>query len=128
MAEPTTYIADSPETAWLEVGARFGQVRAEPDAFRLYKVLLPETRLADLTHSKHRADLMKDPAPPICLEIARSLRRKEPGKDSGYDGLIYPSLRNRPQGICAAVFLERVKKITLLPAEDEWSALKERLR
>ena len=128
MVEPTTYIADRPETAWLEVGARFGQVRAEPDAFRLYRVLLPETRLADLTHSKHRAELLRDPAPPICLEIARSLRRKESGKDSGYDGLIYPSLRNRPQGICAAIFLERVKKIALEPAEAEWSALKERFR
>lgn len=124
MAEPTTYIADSPETAWLEVGARFGQVRADPDAFRLYRVLLPETRLADLTHSKHRAELMRDPAPPICLEIARGLRRK----DSGYDGLKYPSLRNRPQGICAAIFLERVRKITLEPAEEEWAALKERIR
>lgn len=42
VGEPTTYLGDSPETAWLEVSAHLGQARANPRAFRLLEVEVPD--------------------------------------------------------------------------------------
>lgn len=124
VAEPTTYVADSPETAWLEVNARFGRIAGNPEAFRLFRVTIAGAELADLRESKDRALLMKDPPPALCKETARKLRQAETGRC----GLIYPSLRNQPGGVCAAIFLERTKKLEVEPAEEEWRAYKEKHR
>ena len=132
-AEPTTYLAATIQTAWLEVSARFGQVRPDPAAFRLFRVKLPAGGLADLADAKVRsrlglsqADLAADPAPAACSRAARKLRAEGPGR-GGPIGLTYPSLRDRPKGLCAAIFLERVKKVGVEPAETEWREFMEKL-
>ncbi len=122
-AEPTTYVADTIETAWREVAAHLGAVPANPAAFRLYRVSVRKLRLADLSDPKeqarHRttaAELAADPPSPHCKEIARGLRQ------AGYHGLLYPSVRNPPVGRCAAFFLEQTEAlITIEPADEEWA-------
>ena len=121
--EPTSYLADSLMTAWREVTARFGEIPADPKAFRAWRVTVSGVNLADLTEpeeqSRHQvtgAQILVDPPPPQCKALARRLRQQE----AGYHGLIYQSVRNRPGGICVALFLERVSEpIVLEPVEDE---------
>jgi len=132
-SEPTSYLAASIETAWLEVGARFGKVRPDPLAFRLFRVKLPAGELADLADPKVRErvglsqnDLAADPAPAACRQAARKLRAEGRGQ-AGPMGLTYPSLRDRPKGLCAAIFLERVTKVGVEPADAEWRAYMEKL-
>ena len=121
--EPTTYVADTIETAWREVAAHLGVVPANPAAFRLYRVTVRKLRLADLSDPEEQAryqttakELAVDPPPPRCLEIARTLRL------AGYHGVLYPSVRNPPTGRCAAFFLEHAEElITIEPVDEEWT-------
>jgi hypothetical protein len=50
--------------------------------------------------------------------VARKLRQQE----AAYHGLIYQSVRNRPGGVCVALFLERVSELIVLEAveDEEW--------
>lgn len=126
-AEPTSYLADSLTTAWREVTAGLGRVPPAPEAFRAYRVRLAGARLADLRapleqarHLVTEAELAEDPAPPKLRELSRKLRQR----GSRLHGLIYRSVRNPPDGVCLALFLERADElIALEPVEaDEWKA------
>ncbi len=121
---PMTYVADSLQTAWREVTAHLG-VPANPRAFRAWRVTVAEARLVDLREGQERArfqitaqDLAALLAPPTCAATAARVRRAP----EGYHGLIYPSVRNAPDGVCAVLFLERTDAlIDLEPVgEDEW--------
>ena len=123
--EPTCYLADSLTTAWREVTARFGEVPADPKAFRAWRVTVSGANLADLTdpeeQSRHQvtgAQLWADPPPPQCKGLARKLRQQEPG----FHGLVYQSVRNRPWGVCVALFLERANELIVLESveDEEW--------
>jgi len=81
--------------------------------------------LADLTDPEEQSryqvtgvQLLADPPPPHCKTLARRLRQQE----RGYHGLIYQSVRNRPGGVCVALFLERVSELIVLEAveDKEW--------
>jgi len=123
--EPTCYLADSLTTAWREVTARFGEVPADPKAFRAWRVTVSGANLADLIdpqeQSRHQvtgAQLLADP-PPLGLKVvARKLRQQE----ARCHGLIYQSVRNRPGGVCVALFLERVSELIVLESveDEEW--------
>jgi hypothetical protein len=120
--EPTTYAANTVETAWREVAAHLGSIPANPAAFRLYRLSAQGLRLVDLgnprVQKRYRVtaeELCSDPPSPRCLEVAREVRA------AGYDGVLYPSVRNRPRGRCAALFLEHLEAQLLLePADREW--------
>jgi len=120
--EPTTYAADTVETAWREVAAHLGNIPANPAAFRLYRLSGRNLRLVDLgstrVQKRYRItaeQLRSDPPSPRCLEVAREIR------EAGYPGVLYPSVRNPPEGQCAALFLEHVAAQLLLdPADQEW--------
>ena len=121
--EPTTYAADSLRTAWLEVSARFGAVPADPRGFSAWKLGVRGLKLADLTSAAERRrfgitvdQLLADPAPARCRELAADLRR--PGAE--WKGILYPSVRNRPGGVCLVVFLDRAPGLKVEPADDEW--------
>lgn len=129
--EPTTYLGDSLETAWLEVKAHAGEARANIRAFRAWRVVLPAAlaqKLVDLRdqdqHRRHgitQAELEADPAPESGKALASRLR------GAGKAGIIYRSVRNRPGGVCAAVFLEGIEAdLSVEPADDEWARLIER--
>ncbi len=123
--EPTTYLADSLETAWLEVKAHAGEARPDMRAFRAWRITVPARvarRLVDLRagdqqehHRITQAELEADPAPDSGKALARRLRK------GGQAGVIYRSVRNRPAGVCAAVFLESVEdELSAEPAKEEW--------
>lgn len=123
--EPTTYLADSLETAWLEVSAHAGEARLDPRAFRASRVTLTgrvARRLVDLRardeqerYHIRQAELEADPAPESGKAVARRLRRE------GKAGIIYRSVRNRPDGVCAALFLEGIEaELGVEPARKEW--------
>jgi RES domain-containing protein len=123
--EPTCYLADSLMTAWHEVTARFGEVPADPKAFRAWRVTMSGANLADLTdpeeQSRHQVtgvQLLADPPPLRLKVVARKLRQQE----AGYHGLIYQSVRNRPGGVCVALFLERASELIALELleNEEW--------
>ena len=118
-------MADSLETAWLEVKAHAGEARANRRAFRAWRIILPEglaRKLVNLRvqgqqqrHHITEAELEADPAPESVKALARRLRRE------GKGGIIYRSVRNRPEGICVAVFLEGGEaELSVEPADDEW--------
>lgn len=124
---PMTYVADSLRTAWREVTAHLG-VPANPRAFRAWRVTVTGARLVDLREAEGQArfqisaqDLAAVPAPPTCAAAAGRVRRDR----EGYHGLIYPSVRDVPEGVCAVLFLERTDAlIELQPVgEDEWERL-----
>ena len=121
---PMTYVADSLRTAWREVTAHLG-VPANPRAFRAWRVTVTGARLVDLREAEERArfritaqNLAAVPAPPTCAAAAGRVRRAR----EGYHGLIYPSVRNAPEGVCAVLFLERTEALIELDpvGEDEW--------
>ena len=123
--EPTSYLADSLSTAWREVTARFGEVPADPKAFRAWRVTVSGVNLADLTDPEEQsrqqvtsAQILADPPPLRLKVVARKLRQQE----ADYHGLIYQSVRNRPGGVCVALFLERVSELIVLEAveDEEW--------
>ncbi|MBI4729157.1 MAG: RES domain-containing protein [Acidobacteria bacterium] len=54
--EPTSYLADTPGTAWAEISAYLGPY-ANPLAFRLWRIEIPEPvarRLVDLREERER--------------------------------------------------------------------------
>lgn len=121
---PMTYVADSLRTAWREVTAHLG-VAANPGAFRAWRVTLAGARLVDLRETDAQMrfritaqDLAAVPAPPTCAAAASRIRRDR----HGCHGLIYPSVRNPPDGVCAVLFLERTEALIELEpvGEDEW--------
>ncbi len=126
--EPTSYAADSVETAWLEVKAHAGEARLNVRAFHAWRVVLPEgviQELVDLRSHEEReryritqAELEADPAPESVKELARRLRVE------GKAGVMYRSVRNRPDGVCVALFLEHIEEeLSVEPAEEEWDRL-----
>ncbi len=123
--EPTSYVADRVETAWLEVKAHAGEARLNVRAFGAWRVTLPERvthGLVDLRIPEQRerygmsqAELEADPPPEKLKELARRLRIE------GKAGVIYSSVRNRPEGVCVALFLEHAEQeLRVDPAEQEW--------
>lgn len=122
--EPITYVADSLRTAWREVTAHLG-VPANPRAFRAWRVTVTGARFVDLREGDQQTrfqvtaqDLAAVPAPPTCAAPAGRVRRDR----ESYHGLIYPSVRNSPAGVCAVLFPERTEDpIELEPVgEYEW--------
>ena len=112
-AEPTSYVADSILTAWLEVTAHIGIAPANPEAFRAWQLDLSAVALVDLRSARKQSrwqigsvELLADPAAVRCKEIARAIRIER-----NCLGLVYESVRNRPQGICAVLFLENFRKV-----------------
>jgi RES domain-containing protein len=121
---PMTYVAQSVRTAWREVTAHLG-VRANPRAFRAWRVMVTGLRFVDLREAAEQArfqitprDLAAVPAPPTCAAAAGRVRRA----GESYHGLIYPSVRNAPDGVCAVLFLERTDALIELEpvGEGEW--------
>lgn len=123
--EPTTYLAESLVTAWREVTAHAGEARVNAKAFRAWRITLPHgmaRRLVDLRvpnqqreHHITQAELEADPAPESGKALGRRLRQE------GKSGIIYRSVRNRPSGVCVAVFLEDVEaELGVEPVDDEW--------
>lgn len=123
--EPTTYLADSLETAWLEVKAHAGEARLDMRAFRAWRIALTgrvARRLVDLRARDEQeryhigqAELAADPAPESGKALARRLRKE------GKAGIIYRSVRNRPNGVCVVVFLEGIEAdLSVNPAREEW--------
>ena len=126
-AEPTTYGADSLMTAWREVTAGLGTVPANPQAFRAYRITLMGAKLADLRKSEEQvrqhiteAELLGDPPPAKLKEVSRRLRQPS----TGYHGIVYRSVRNAPDGTCAALFLDRADERIALESvsDEEWTA------
>jgi hypothetical protein len=100
-------------------------VPANPRAFRAWRVTLTGARLVDLRETDAQVrfqitaqDLAAVPAPPTCAATAGRVRRAR----EDYHGLIYPSVRNLPDGVCAVLFLERTEALIELEpvGEDEW--------
>jgi len=129
--ERTTYLADSLETAWLEVKAHAGEARLDMRAFRAWRVMLPARvsgELVDLrapdAQERYRiteTEVQGDPAPESGKALARRLRHE------GRTGVIYSSVRNRPDGVCVAVFLEGVEaELSVESAAEEWTRFAER--
>lgn len=123
--EPTTYLADSLETAWLEVKAHAGEARLDLRAFRAWRIALTgrvARRLVDLgardeqeRYHVDQAELGADPAPESGKALARRLRKE------GKAGIIYRSVRNRPNGVCVALFLEGAEaELSVEAAREEW--------
>lgn len=123
--EPTTYLADSLETAWLEVKAHAGEARLDMRAFRAWRIALTgrvarrlvELRVRDEQERYHigQPELAADPAPESGKALARRLRRE------GKAGIVYRSVRNRPNGVCVALFLEGAEaELSVEPAREEW--------
>lgn len=111
VAYPTSYLGDSLLTVWKEAqAARAGVARPNPAAFAGWRATLRDAHLVDFRLAKERkkwriteGELLGDPAPPRCREMARVLRQSS----KKIDGLLYRSLRNPPNGTCLALFLER---------------------
>src|SRR5687768_1133317 len=102
--EPTTYAADTVETAWREIAAHLGSIPANPAAFRLYRLSARNLQLVDLGNPRERKryritaeELLSDPPSPRCQAVAKELR------EAGYHGILYPSVRNPPEGQCVAL-------------------------
>jgi RES domain-containing protein len=124
--EPTTYLGDSLMTVWRESqSARAGAARLDPSAFVGWRITLHDARLVDLREDKERTrwnvsegELLGDPAPVKCREVARTIRRS----GEGIHGILYRSLRHPPKGLCLALFLERKEVIaTFNPVpRKEW--------
>ncbi|MBI4590556.1 MAG: RES family NAD+ phosphorylase [Candidatus Rokubacteria bacterium] len=124
-SEPTTYLADSLQTAWLEVTAHAGEARVNMRAFAAWRVVIPKgvtERLVDFRgrdqqerYDITQAELEADPAPESLKVLARRLRKETKA------GIVYRSVRNRPSGVCVAVFLEGVEaQLRVDSARDEW--------
>jgi hypothetical protein len=115
-------------TVWKEAqAARAGLARPNPDAFAGWRIVIEDVNLVDLRKPKDRkvwkiseAELLGDPAPPKCKEMARKMRRAK----EDYLGLLYRSVRNPPHGACLALFLEKpalAMRFERVP-EQEWKA------
>jgi len=126
--EPTTCLGDSLLTVWRESqSARAGAARLDPTAFAGWRVTLRGARLVDFGEAGERerrdvkeGELLGDPAPVKCREVARAVRRSS----EGIHGILYRSLRHPPEGLCLAFFLEKegvIAKFEPVP-EEEWAA------
>lgn len=112
---PTSYLGGSLTTVWLEAqAARAGVARPNPEAFAGWRVILKDANLVDLRDegARHRwgivaAELAADPPPLKCRDLADRLR----GDPARFHGVVYPSVRHRPDGACLALFLERREAI-----------------
>ena len=121
-ADPSSYVADGLLTAWLEVTAHIGVVPANPEAFRGWRVEVPPEGLLDFRSAKERGrwkiseeELLQDPAPLRLREVTRPIRMERK-----HHGLVYASVRNRPHGICAVLFLENfAQEPTCEPVPNE---------
>ena len=131
--QPTSYMGDSLRTAWKEAqSARAGSARLNPDAFAGWRVVIRGAHLVDFRDVKQRqkwdvsaGDLLGDPAPPKCKEVAGTLRRSR----EGIHGILYRSVRHPPDGVCLALFLEKGDVVVRLePVVDkEWKGFVKRL-
>src|SRR5437899_1400460 len=78
--QPTSYLGESLLTVWKESqAARAGQARPNPDAFAGWRVTIRDDRFVDFREDKERKkwglsepELLGDPAPPRCKEVARA--------------------------------------------------------
>jgi hypothetical protein len=62
------------------------------------------------------AQLQADPAPESGKILARRAR------NGGRTGIIYGSVRNRPSGVCVAIFLESAEaELSIESAGEEWA-------
>jgi RES domain-containing protein len=101
--EPTSYLGDSLLTVWKEAQvARAGAARLNPEAFRGWRLTLKDAALVDLRRGDGRkrwsvseAEVLSDPAPTKCKEVARAIRRS---KDV-FHGILYRSVRHPPNGV-----------------------------
>jgi hypothetical protein len=95
-------------------------------AFRAWRVIVPERvsgKLVDLRIREERkryhmteAQLQADPAPESGKILARRARNE------GRTGIIYGSVRNRPSGVCVAIFLESAEaELSVESAAQEWA-------
>lgn len=124
--EPTSYLGDSLRTVWREAQvARAGAARLNPDAFRGWRLTLRDAELVDFRGGKARKrwsvtaeEMIGDPAPPKCKEVARAVRRSK----EEYHGILYRSVRHPPKGTCLALFLENRPEIVKFEpvSEREW--------
>lgn len=77
--------------------------------------LLPRDEEQQQRYRIAQAELEADPAPESGKALARRLRK------DGKGGIIYRSVRNRPDGVCVAVFLEGAEaELSVESANDEW--------
>jgi hypothetical protein len=108
--QPTSYLGESLLTVWKESqSARAGQARPNPNAFAGWRVTIRDDRFVDFREDKERKkwglsepELLGDPAPPRCKAVARALRMSK----ESIEGILYRSVRNPPDGVCLALFLE----------------------
>lgn len=124
--EPTSYLGDGLLTVWKEAQvARAGAARLNPEAFRGWRLTLKDAVWVDSRGvdglkrwSVSEAELLGDPAPVKCKEVARAIRRS---KDV-FHGILYRSVRHPPKGVCLALFLEnRPEIVEFEPVSDkEW--------
>ena len=111
VTQPTSYLGESLLTVWKEAqAARAGSARLNPEAFMGWKVTIRDAVFVDFREAKERktwvvseAELLGDPAPPKCKELAQTLRRSK----EQYHGILYKSVRHPPNGICLALFLDQ---------------------
>lgn len=130
--EPTSYLGDSLLTVWKEAqAAQAGAARLNPEAFTGWRVSIRDARVVDFRHAKVRkkwgvseVELLSDPAPPKCREVARTLRRSK----EKIHGIVYRSVRHAPGGICLALFLEEAAVVRFERISDEeWKEFVESL-
>jgi len=119
---PTSYAAGNPRTAVMEVSYHLG-LPINPAGFVLWAVRLDRLTLVDLTSAAEcaewgtsLAELGEDPPSPGCLKVARRLRNAK----TVVHGFVYPSVRDRPDGVCVVLFLEHARDlIAVEPAEED---------
>jgi hypothetical protein len=123
--EPTSYVANSLDTAWLGVKAHAGEARLNTRGFQAWRIAIPDRvarKLVDLRTREQQekyhitqTDLETDPASDSGTVLASRLRRE------GKTGIIYRSVRDQPSGVCVALFLESIAAdLSVEPATDEW--------
>lgn len=114
-SSPTSYVAPKLMTAWKEVTANLGTVRANPEAFQAFEIQISDPDIRDLTNDQRLTSLMVDPAPREGRKLAEEVR------EGGVDGFRYPSMRS-PGDQCVVIFLENVEdRVSMTPLpEEEW--------
>ncbi len=125
---PTSYLGDSLKTVWMEAqAARAGAAKLNPEAFGGWRVVLRDAKFVDLRREPVRkawglseAEVLGDPAPPKCREVATTMRTSS----EGIQGILYKSVRHPPDGVCLALFLERGDVVLGFErvSEKEWKA------
>jgi len=108
---PTTYGANTWFTAWLEVNGYYSSPYGNPRSYRGFHMTVPASaRLADARdpalfafYEMTSTVLLAKTRGPECRTFAQRLR------SDGYEGLIYPSVRDPENGLCFALFLDRLQ-------------------